>query len=108
MRKDEYSGRTATHPVTGRADCIDATVKKEEVSPDTASSCTRHRPDWKAVGGLAGCMLLFALTCSSVSAYQMSAHLSGIIIALSLLLIAYLIFVAVRCRNRPEPVAPDQ
>ena len=100
MRKD-HSGTTDTHPVTGGADRIDATVSTK-VSKNTILDCTRMKPEMKAVGGLAGGILLLLLTLSSVSTYQMSAQVSGIIIVLFLMILAYFVFVAVRCRHRPD------
>jgi hypothetical protein len=102
MRKDQ-SGTTDTHPVTGRADRIDATVSTK--SKTTILECSRFRPELKAVGGLAGGILLLLLTLSSVSAYQMSALVSGIIIVLFLVILAFFIVVAVRCRHRPDPLS---
>ena len=56
----------------------------------------------RAVGGLILSTLLLLLTCSSVSAYQMPALITGGIILISIFLLAYLVVVAVRCRHRPD------
>ena len=108
MRKDQHSGTTDTNPVTGGADRIDATVSTKNHQEISNLPCDRIRPDMKHVGGLAGCILLLLLTCSSVSAYQMSAQVLGIIIASSFSLFAYLIIVAVRCRHRQDTSSQDQ
>jgi hypothetical protein len=105
MRKYDSSGTNVNHPISERADSNDATeckTKLKNLQICTTIPCDRAGPDLKVVGPLAGSMLLFLLTCSSVSAYCMSAQILYFTIGLSFLLPAYVTYVAVRCRHCPD------
>lgn len=94
MQQDICSGTTDTYPVNEGADASsDATLTAKK-------GCERQLPEPQLIRGFAGSVLLFFLTLVTVSAYQVSAHMSVFIIAASLFILAYSILVAVRCRHR--------
>jgi len=55
---------------------------------------------------MTGMMLLLLGTYGSVSRYQMSAHISALVLAIFSVFFAYSILVAVRCRGRNGDITP--
>jgi hypothetical protein len=68
--------------------------------------CASFSREFRLVSGMAGMMLLVLGTYCSVSRYQMSAQVSQLILGIFLIVYAYTILVAVRCRGRHGNFTP--
>lgn len=115
--QDQEPPQTTDHPspfpqaVPGAAD--EPTPHREEHTSirNQLSSLSSHfpsfSPQFRMVAGMAGMMLLVLGTLCSVSCYQLSAQVSGMVIGLFFIFFVYSVVVAARCRRRPTDTHPQ-
>lgn len=68
--------------------------------PEREGICAPARSVQSVLGSLAGAILLLVLTCGSVSMYQVSGLLPGILVILVVLASIAIIAIAAGCRHR--------
>lgn len=71
-----------------------------EHNQSLSAHTTSFSHEFRQVAGMTGMMLLLLGTFCSVSRYQMSAQVSQLILGIFLIVYAYTVLVAVRCRGR--------
>ena len=80
---------------------------QKHINPISAY-CASFSREFRLVSGMTGMMLLVLGTYCSVSRYQMSAQVSQLVLGSFLIVYAYTLLVAVRCRGRHGNSSPAE